>query len=492
MLHAPLEYFQTLSLIFKEMFPFDFSIISFLLINSLALLSFLSFIYYNSSNKNYLQETSYFFILLLILNVSCIYYHYQITRFINMCNFQNFYKIFQHEMFIYIITLGVLGTIIGWSFIFSVIKQPSNLKKRLANEYIVFLVSILNHGVVPDRFLFFNATLGAFLGRKLVLFASIKYPISLFVILFFPILFCFFMFILLQGYFILSVLLPKTFGKYLISFFENNASNEMLLLVGLKKKKIKTKKNFSLKKKHNIKKRPKIKKRSYSTTSKLDDGHLEVYAKIKAGAMYYGSRISDGYTRNLIIQLAKVLDKAPDVNPEKGYEILDKCIQNPSLCKDYQQIYNNPSRNLASSEIGAIKRTYSARGSFAGIEGQVTYTTETPIYDNGLEKKPDFVDILEEKIDRTKNTVDKFCKSDIWRKTKDAGHILGVKGTIAALPIGFVLANVNAAVNSPSYPASLDNARRNFAKLEEIPSFDSDESMEDRLSKLVLKKRPTK
>jgi len=61
MLHAPLEQFQILSLIPIKIFNFDFSITNFLLINLLALLSFISFIYYNGSNKNYLQETSYYF-----------------------------------------------------------------------------------------------------------------------------------------------------------------------------------------------------------------------------------------------------------------------------------------------------------------------------------------------------------------------------------------------------------------------------------------------
>lgn len=61
MLYAPLEQFQILSLISIKLFNLDFSITNFLLINLLALLSFLSFIYYNGSNKNYLQETSYYF-----------------------------------------------------------------------------------------------------------------------------------------------------------------------------------------------------------------------------------------------------------------------------------------------------------------------------------------------------------------------------------------------------------------------------------------------
>jgi len=61
MLSAPLEQFQILSLIPIKLFNFDFSITNFLLINLLALLSFISFIYYNGSNKNYLQETSDYF-----------------------------------------------------------------------------------------------------------------------------------------------------------------------------------------------------------------------------------------------------------------------------------------------------------------------------------------------------------------------------------------------------------------------------------------------
>nr|YP_009115282.1 ATPase subunit 6 [Berkeleya fennica]AJA05803.1 ATPase subunit 6 [Berkeleya fennica] len=62
MLHAPLEQFQILSLVSIKIFNLDFSITNFLLINLLALITFLSFIYFNSSNSNYLQETSFYFI----------------------------------------------------------------------------------------------------------------------------------------------------------------------------------------------------------------------------------------------------------------------------------------------------------------------------------------------------------------------------------------------------------------------------------------------
>jgi ATP synthase subunit 6 len=62
MLHAPLEQFQILSLIPIKIFNFDFSITNFLLINLLALISFRSFIYYNSLNTNYSQKISSYFI----------------------------------------------------------------------------------------------------------------------------------------------------------------------------------------------------------------------------------------------------------------------------------------------------------------------------------------------------------------------------------------------------------------------------------------------
>lgn len=60
MLHAPLEQFQILSLVSFSVFSLDFSFTNFLLINLLALLSYVSFIYFNSSHENYLQETSFY------------------------------------------------------------------------------------------------------------------------------------------------------------------------------------------------------------------------------------------------------------------------------------------------------------------------------------------------------------------------------------------------------------------------------------------------
>lgn len=61
MLQAPLEQFQILQLVPISILFFDFSVTNFLLINLLALLSFLSFIYYNASRNNDSQEVSLFF-----------------------------------------------------------------------------------------------------------------------------------------------------------------------------------------------------------------------------------------------------------------------------------------------------------------------------------------------------------------------------------------------------------------------------------------------
>jgi ATP synthase subunit 6 len=61
MLYAPLEQFQILSIFSINILSFDFSITNFLLINLLALICYTSFIYFNSSNNNYLQENSFYF-----------------------------------------------------------------------------------------------------------------------------------------------------------------------------------------------------------------------------------------------------------------------------------------------------------------------------------------------------------------------------------------------------------------------------------------------
>jgi F-type H+-transporting ATPase subunit a len=62
MLHAPLEQFQILSIFSIKFSFFDFSITNFLMINILTLICYISFMYFNSSTNNYLQEISFYFL----------------------------------------------------------------------------------------------------------------------------------------------------------------------------------------------------------------------------------------------------------------------------------------------------------------------------------------------------------------------------------------------------------------------------------------------
>lgn len=147
--------------------------------------------------------------------------------------FQNYLN---WDMLFFLMLIFSFGSIIGWRFIFSIIKKPSSLKQVLANQYIFFLVSILNHTKVPTRFIMFTLTLGLFLGRQLIRLYKIPYP-QLFVVLSIcPFLTFFICYILLYGYFLLSLQYPAVFGRYLIDFFEINASKEVLSLIGLEKR----------------------------------------------------------------------------------------------------------------------------------------------------------------------------------------------------------------------------------------------------------------
>lgn len=59
---SPLEQFQILSLITIKLFGFDFSITNALLVNILALICVIGTVYLFSSNANYANQTSFFFI----------------------------------------------------------------------------------------------------------------------------------------------------------------------------------------------------------------------------------------------------------------------------------------------------------------------------------------------------------------------------------------------------------------------------------------------
>jgi len=80
-----------------------------------------------------------------------------------------------------------LTSIIGWETIWSVIKTPSSFKRKMSDWYIIFLVTILNHSRIPQKFIMFTLVLGSFISRKIVQFWSISYPNS-FIITFFSVL----------------------------------------------------------------------------------------------------------------------------------------------------------------------------------------------------------------------------------------------------------------------------------------------------------------
>jgi len=62
MLFTPLEQFQIILLFSFKLFCFDFSITNLVLVNLLVLFFFFVVVTLFSSHKNYLQETSFFFI----------------------------------------------------------------------------------------------------------------------------------------------------------------------------------------------------------------------------------------------------------------------------------------------------------------------------------------------------------------------------------------------------------------------------------------------
>ena len=62
MLYTPLEQFQIILLFPIKLFCFDFSITNLVLVNMLVLIFFAAIVYFFSSNFNYLNETSFFFI----------------------------------------------------------------------------------------------------------------------------------------------------------------------------------------------------------------------------------------------------------------------------------------------------------------------------------------------------------------------------------------------------------------------------------------------
>ena len=264
--------------------------------------------------------------------------------------FQIVYVILTSENLIILI---VLVSMVGWRFLFSIIKQPSSFKQKLADQYIIFLVSVLSHETIPTRFIIFTLTLGSFLGRKFVWIWSVPFPNSLWLIIFSPFLTFFVSFVLMYGYFILSVAYPSVFGKFLISFLELNASKHALFLIGLKKKPSLSKNKIQVKR---------SRKWYYSTTTALAVvGPYEAYAEIKKITM------TDNLSKSAIEELGKLLDNAVGINTDIAYQILDKCAEDISLCNYYVlELAKSPdNRNLALNTFAHVKGEVKAKFSYS-------------------------------------------------------------------------------------------------------------------------------
>lgn len=159
--------------------------------------------------------------------------------------------------------------IIGLKNMKAVANNPSSFKRMLANQYIVFLVSVRNTAVIPDTFVLFNLVLGSFVGRQIVVNWNIPYPNSIIVIISFSVATFLTIFTLVYGVFILALAYPEKYGEILVTWLKNNASDNALSFIGLDKHTSMKRKNlfkqryYSIKKKRSRRNRT---KRRYSTT----------------------------------------------------------------------------------------------------------------------------------------------------------------------------------------------------------------------------------
>ena len=145
-------------------------------------------------------------------------------------------------------------------------KNKKEIKKAIANWYIIFIVSVSNNKTIPISLIKFSSFIGFFIGRRIIYFFEVPFPnfILLFVIC--PLLCYLIFYSVLFGGFLLCFKYPKSFGKFLINFIETNASEGLLVFSGLKKV-AKEKPVFSRKKRKRSYYR-KNNRRYYTTTLK--------------------------------------------------------------------------------------------------------------------------------------------------------------------------------------------------------------------------------
>ena len=242
--------------------------------------------------------------------------------------------------------------------------------------------------------------------------------------------------------------------------------------MALKKRKF-DRKHFQKRKRKNLN----FKTRRYSTTRKVTTLY-EVYASIKTAAWPEGDFID----QSKVMEVGKTLDNTEGVSPSAAFDILDKCAANPELCSFFlTELSKSPdARNQSQEVLSKIKGEIYAELSMSQKEGfDFKAGVKAPI------ENPDLAQVLSD-VSKAKAKFGKVVtdsSAEVLSKGKNAFVYGAGKATLIVVPTTIAVANVTAALNSPTYPESLDSARHNMSQIEEFNSFDSNESVSDRLNK---------
>jgi hypothetical protein len=181
-------------------------------------------------------------------------------------------------------------------------------------------------------------------------------------------------------------------------------------------------------------------------------------------------------------EVGKALDNTVGVSSSEAFDILDKCSANPEVCSFYiTELAKSPDiRNLAQDVFSKMKGEIYAELSMSQKEGlEFKAGVKAPI------ENPDLAQVLSD-VTKAKAKFGKVVtdsSAEVLSKGKNALVYGTAKAGLIAVPATLALANVTAALNSQTYPESLDSAKHNMSQIEEFNSFDSNESASDRLNK---------
>ena len=372
------------------------------------------------------------------------------------------------DLLAFFLLVIALGSIIGWKFVWSIVKSPRRLKRELADRYIIFITSILNHTTVPTRFILFSLSLGMLLARSVIKFWSVPYPYWVFCLIVFPVGMYVVLFVLLTGYFLLCEKYPNVFGKFLIEFCEKNGSPEALDIVGLKSR---------------VKPKPPtaktVSKRNYSTTRVLSVepdpmGYYQILAELRA------TSLEEKKEKGALVDVGVALDKATGVSNAAGLQILEDCTGNCDLCSLYvAELAKDPNySNLAFNKFTTVKTSVNLNLGYRIPPSTETWQDhidqkELEAGDSSSKEKSGLYGSVNVNVDisseKTLQQITDSAKKSAKTVGKVSGSLVGITLALKAL------SNADAQV--------LDNAYENFTALEEAPSFGYEKSGETRLTK---------